>query len=575
MSPANPDRFVAQAKIEVEGRPLAPELLEQVREVKVASYLRLPDVCSIVVSLNAGTPEGAGEAMDKQPFKVGAKLEVKLGARDATTTATLFKGDVLTLEPHFGAGGLELVVRAFDPLHKLQRSRNVRTFQGQTTSDIVKKVLSDNSLSVDCDATDVTHEFIQQNNETDWDFVWRLADRIGFELVTDNGKVKFRKPTADASVTLTWPDDVHSFRPRVTAIQQATRVTVGGFDPKEKQSISVSASNPKTLAKIGVGRSEVMKDFAAAKVHVATEPVMDAKEGTALAQALLDKLANGYVAAEGVATGNPAIRAGANVEVKGLGQKFSGTYRVASATHVLRGGGIYETHFANSAAHTLLGSVGADRSGGRPDVAAQLCVGIVTNNSDPSGLGRVRVKYPALGTSADGQDVEGWWAPVLVPSAGDSRGMMMLPQANDEVLIGFEHDDVTRPYVLGSVFNGRAKPGSDLMQGQDGSMAVLSDKKILLQSKGDQIVKSQGKLTVEIDDNVEEKYKQDWKSEITGQATLKATQPFEIDGQNVTIKGQAQISVEGNAQVTIKCGAASIQLSPAGVQISGPMIQLG
>jgi type VI secretion system secreted protein VgrG len=104
---------------------------------------------------------------------------------------------------------------------------------------------------------------------------------------------------------------------------------------------------------------------------------------------------------------------------------------------------------------------------------------------------------------------------------------------------------------------------------------VLSDKQILLQSKGDQTVKSAGKLTFEVDGNVQEKYKQDWTSEITGQATLKATQPFEIDGQNVTIKGQAQISVEGNAQVTIKCGPASIQLGPSGVQISGPMIQLG
>ena len=572
MSPST-DQYVALSDIQVDGAPLAPDLMHQVREIKVASYLRLPDVCTVTASLDSGS--GESSPIDRQPFNIGSKLEIKLGSRESRTTTTLFKGDIVTIEPHFGAGGVEVVVRAFDPLHKMLRSRKSRTFQNQTTSDIVNKVLSDLGLSASCESSGSPHDFMQQNNETDWDFVWRLADRVGFELVTENGQIKFRKPAGDASVSLSWPDDVHSFSPRLTAIQQVEQVTLSAFDPKSKQAISSQASSAQTLAEIGVARSQVVGAFPGAKVHVATEPVKNADEGKALAQALLDKLANGYVAAEGVTAGNPQIRAGAKIQVTGLGEKFSGTYRVATATHVLRGGGTYETHFANSAAHTLLGAIGAERGSGQPDLAGQLAVGLVTNNNDPDGMGRVRVSYPALGKSEDGADIEGWWAHVLVPSAGDSRGLLMLPQVGDEVVVGFEHDDITRPYVLGSVFNGKAKPGSDLMQSQDGSLAVLSDQKILLQSKSDQIIKSQGKLTVEIGDNVEEKYKKDWTNETTGQATLKATQPFEIDGQNVTIKGQAQISIEGNAQVTIKCGAASIQLSPSGVQISGPMIQLG
>jgi uncharacterized protein involved in type VI secretion and phage assembly len=303
---------------------------------------------------------------------------------------------------------------------------------------------------------------------------------------------------------------------------------------------------------------------------VATEPVKSGSEARSLAQALLDKLANGYIAAEGVTDGDPSIRAGVKVQVTGVGNQFSGTYRVATATHVLRGGGTYETHFAKSPAHTLLGAVGSDRGAGAPGFAGQLVIGLVTNNDDPDGMGRVRVQYPALGDSA-----EGTWARVLAPSSGNARGLVMLPQVDEEVLVGFEHDDITRPYVLGSLFNGKDRPGDDLLQSKDGSLAVLSNQKILLQSKSDQVVKSGGKLTVQVDGNVQEKYKQDWTNEITGQATLKATQPFEIDGQNVTIKGQAQISIEGNAQVTIKCGPASIQLGPSGVQISGPMIQLG
>ena len=81
----------------------------------------------------------------------------------------------------------------------------------------------------------------------------------------------------------------------------------------------------------------------------------------------------------------------------------------------------------------------------------------MTNNDDPDNLGRVRVKYPALG-----DDVEGAWARIATVSAGNARGLLMLPVVGEEVLVGFEHDDTTRPYVLGSLFNGVDMPGDDL-----------------------------------------------------------------------------------------------------------------
>jgi uncharacterized protein involved in type VI secretion and phage assembly len=237
---------------------------------------------------------------------------------------------------------------------------------------------------------------------------------------------------------------------------------------------------------------------------------------------------------------------------------------------MLRGGGIYETHFANSAAHTMLGAVGSDRGSSVPNFGSQLVLGIVTNNSDPDGMGRVRVRYPALGS-----DIEGAWARIAVPSAGNERGLLMLPVAGEEVLIGFEHDDTTRPYVLGSLFNGQDTPGDDLLQGKDGSFALKSDQKIYTESKQDYTIKSGGKLVVEIDDDVQEKVQKDWTNETTGKTSLKSTQPFEIEGQNVSIKGQAQVTIEGDATLTLTCGPAQIQLSSSGVQVSGPLIQLG
>jgi uncharacterized protein involved in type VI secretion and phage assembly len=449
-------------------------------------------------------------------------------------------------------------VRGFDRSHILIRARKVRTFQNQTTSDIVSKVLGEAGFSAQCDSSGDPHEFMAQDNETDWDFIWRLAERVGFEFVVQDTNAYFRKPTADNPIALQWPQTLRSFSPRVTATQQAQQVTLSAFDPKAKQAIDVSASSPNQVARIGVERSSVAGAFDGADIHIATEPVMSQSEGQGVAQALLDKLANGYIAAEGVSDGNPNIRAGTCVQVSGLGQKFSGLYRVAAATHILRGGATYETHFANSPAHTLLGSVGGDRaSGGSPGFGAQLVVGLVTNNDDPDSMGRVRVQYPSLGP-----DAEGGWAPIASVSAGNARGVMMLPLVGEEVLVGFEHGDTRRPYVLGSLFNGTDLPGDDLTQNQDGSFALLSDQKIVATAKDAMNLTTKQSLTVSADQNISET----------------AQQSYTIESQqgDISIKADmGNVTIEGTQSVTIKCGGSSIQIGPSGVTVSGPMISLG
>jgi uncharacterized protein involved in type VI secretion and phage assembly len=185
---------------------------------------------------------------------------------------------------------------------------------------------------------------------------------------------------------------------------------------------------------------------------------------------------------------------------------------------------------------------------------SQLVLGIVTNNDDPNGMGRVRVKYPALG-----DDVEGAWARVASVSAGNARGLMMLPVVGEEVLVGFEHEDTTRPYVLGSLFNGVDVPGDDLLEGKDGSFALLSDHKIIAKSKEDMKLTSSGALTIDV----------------TGDVTLTGSQGVTVKGQQLSIKADSDISIEGTSSVTIKCGASQIQVSASGVTVSGPMISLG
>src|SRR5262249_22667121 len=80
-------------------------------------------------------------------------------------------------------------------------------------------------------------------------------------------------------------------------------------------------------------------------------------------------------------------------------------------------------------------------------------IGVVTNNQDPDGLGRVKVKFPWLVDNDESN-----WARIASPMAGSDRGFSFLPAVQDEVLVAFEHGDFRSPYILGALWNGVDKP---------------------------------------------------------------------------------------------------------------------
>lgn len=87
-------------------------------------------------------------------------------------------------------------------------------------------------------------------------------------------------------------------------------------------------------------------------------------------------------------------------------------------------------------------------------------VGIVVDNKDPEGFYRVKVKYPWVSESGaytdtpDEEDFRSNWCRISTFMAGKERGAFWLPEVDDECLIAFEHGDVRRPFVIGTLWNG-------------------------------------------------------------------------------------------------------------------------
>src|SRR5262245_46487942 len=128
--------------------------------------------------------------------------------------------------------------------------------------------------------------------------------------------------------------------------------------------------------------------------------------------------------------------------------------------------------------------------------------GSVIDNKDPDGLARVQVRVPGVIDT-------GAWARLATMMAGRNRGTLFVPEVGDEVLIAFEQGDQRAPYVIGSLWNGKAKPptadvtSTKLIRSRSGVALRIDDKTsslVIETASGQRITLQDGPGSVRVED---------------------------------------------------------------------------
>jgi phage protein D len=444
--PENENLF-SGLSVKMTSEDMAVKFKRDLLEVTIENSLHLPDAATFVL-------QDAGLSwIDDPRLLQGTSIEVSAKTSVKASEEKIFAGEIVEIEPSFTPGKQRLVVRAFDRMHRLLRGRQVRSFVNVTDSDLVRKLAQEVGLTAKVGPTPQTYPYVFQNNETNLAFLQRRAASLGYLLFVRGKVLHCEAPQKEKTVQLKWGATLHEFYPRLTTIEQVDKVTVRGWDPALKQPIVEQAnrgSYAPTIGLPGQGGELAKKAFQLqTEILVAERPIRTQQEANTLAKATLNQLDGRFIEAEGTCSGDPRLVAGVSAEITEVGTHFSGTYFVTSTTHIYSARESYTTRFSVSALHqtTLLGLLTQEEPTAPP---MGLCIGIVTDNNDEKGLGRVKVKYPWLSN-----DHASDWARVVAPGGGAQRGIEFLPEVNDEVLVGFEMGDIHFPYVLGGLWNGK------------------------------------------------------------------------------------------------------------------------
>lgn len=336
-------------QILVNGRDLLSDEKFEIAQVQVDNTLKGADQFSFMVNSSFDFENREFQRL-KGFFDFGTEVEIKFGYLDKKTMSVLMKGIITSVKTSFPANGLpQITVSGYDRSFPLTKSKKSRNWDEKKDHEIVSQIAKEHKLKPIVQDTDEPHPKVEQNQESDYQFIEKLAKRNGFEFYTQESDLYFCKPGSDqdAIVTLEWGKGLVSFSPEMNIAEQIAEVEVRGWNVKSKKEFIGRAKKQDEPGRDKQKKSgaehvqEAFQEKATLKIRM---PVYSQQEADRRAKSILKEKSEQLLTGSGESIGLPEIRADRNIELLGLGELFSKTYYIEQSTHTISSSG-YKTTF--------------------------------------------------------------------------------------------------------------------------------------------------------------------------------------------------------------------------------------
>ncbi|MDP4805354.1 MAG: VgrG-related protein [Candidatus Nanopelagicales bacterium] len=457
-------------RLYIDDVPLPSVFSNQIRRIEVDSQVNLPAACEVEFA----DPQFL--LIEECGLGIGNLMEIRAVVGDNALGQAIFFGQVETVEVGFeSATGRVSRVRAYDAGHQMLHGMNTKGYPMMMYSEIAEVIGLEHDITTIATPFPTVYPMTVQSNESDWDFLVRLAREIGYVV---NVQID---PVTGLPVLMFGPQT-----PAETAPPPLPGVEVSplSFNVGDERIINLKASVSgsgitavssargwdQTLGVPGIGERPTIGD---SSLNLVPPELLGAELGGINQNINFMRFAQNEVQAESASEGLAFRMSGAysNVEITMRGNPYAmpnralglseagvltGEYTITGVTHTysasLHG---YRTHVVCSGMEdrTLTGLQGAAESRNTSKLHG-VYPGIVTDSEDPEQMGRVLLNFPWL----DPLYVSNW-ARVVQDGASEGMGMQIIPEPTDEVLVAFGNGQLDSPYVLGGLYNLERVPG--------------------------------------------------------------------------------------------------------------------
>ena len=377
----------------------------------------------------------------------------------------IFVGVVTNVQLHregsdFGC----IIVSGYSATYRMETAHSCFSWNDRTIGDVVKKLCEQAKVQLELNpAFKETKDFICQYEESDFDFIRRLAHQYQEWMYFDGTKLIFGKPRKLADpIRLEYGTTLSSLDIGLQTLARSEQVFSyhSGADREMQRMTPDLAYGHDKLAgeafRASLGMfSKPARQHALPRISNETELInyMGRKQAAETAE-------THYITAESQV---PTLRVGSVISlyssflerVGNLSEESLGNFIIIEITHEVSQGSYYKNRFK-----AIPATIKALPSPKVRMPLAETQMATVLSNADPEGKGRVRVR---MNWQTDGMQTG--WVRVMTPDGGSSsdvksnRGFVFIPEVGDQVLLGFRHGDPARPYVMGSLFNGTTGGG--------------------------------------------------------------------------------------------------------------------
>jgi len=349
--------YVPSYEILVNNQDLLKELYMEIASVQVDNVLKGGDRFSFTVNSTFNFEDRDFEHLE-DTFAFGNSVLISMGYQnskplpDGTILPVMIMGKITAVQTSFPASGLpQINVSGYDLTYCMGKGKkSPPPWRDKTDSYVVSQVVGAYGLNPQVIDTQVPHKTTQQSQESDLQFIERLATRNGYECFAYKKDLVFRprpKKPETPVISLEWGKGLLSFSPEINIAEQVSKVEVRGWDINTKKEIvgTAQAGEEPGRAQGRQSGAEVLKNVCKEQAELKVrESVFSKQEAKRRADAILKERSELFVQGSGESIGMPEIRAGTYIELKGMGQLFSRSYYIQSCTHTINSSG-YRTTF--------------------------------------------------------------------------------------------------------------------------------------------------------------------------------------------------------------------------------------